>query len=416
MGTSSVRSATFFFLMIALVSLTGIYLKSHKEKRPVIIHNKDWGHSVQRTDDGGYVIAGVSWRLGGWLGNAYLVKTDAGGSELWSKTFGNGDVSMGNSVKQTRDLGFIIAGNTWSSDGRQSDVYLVKTDIDGNRIWSRTYGGKGREEGSSVCQTTDGGFIVAGRTNSFGKGEDDVYLIKTDENGNENWSRAYGGSKRDKGSSVSQTADGGYIVAGRTDSFGEGEDDVYLIKTNADGVMVWSGTFGGKGRDQGNSVCLTDDGGYLVAGTTWSDSGKYSDVYLVKTDNNGKGLWHKTVGGKFGDYGLSVQQADDGGFIVAGNTWPFGRIGSSKVYLLRVDRDGNKVWARTMGAGGSEFGLSVCRAGDGGYVVAGKTVGIQKGDDDVYLVKVLGDGTEAWSRRIGRELPIRVPGPRSPRR
>ena len=139
MGNSSIRSAIFFLLMIVLVSFWGIYLKGHKEKKSVSIHNKDWGHSVRQTADGGYVIAGVSWRLGGWLSDVYLIKTKACGSELWGKTLGKGAVDSGNSVKQTVDLGYIIAGTTWSSDGTQSDIYLVKTDINGNEAGAHQY-------------------------------------------------------------------------------------------------------------------------------------------------------------------------------------------------------------------------------------------------------------------------------------
>ncbi len=397
---SSPRSAIIFLMMIVLVSLLGIYLKGNKTKKPVTVHSKDWGHSVQQTADGGYVIAGVSWRPGGWQSNAYLIKTDARGRKVWSKKFGRGDVNSGNSVKQTMDRGYIIAGTTWSSDKTHSDIYLVKTDRGGNEIWSRTYGGDRRDEGYSVCQTKDRGYVIAGRTGSFGKGKDDVYLVKTDDNGNRIWSRTFGGNLMDQASSVRQTADGGYIIAGRTDSFGKGMTDVYLIKTDNNGNRIWSRTFGGKSRDRGNSIRQTDDGGYIVAGSTWSYSAKNSDVYLIKTDAEGREVWHKTFGGKFGDYGRSVLQTADRGYIVAGNTWPLGRIGSSKVYLLKTDHKGNREWSRTIGAGGSEYGFSVCLTRDGSFIIAGKTVKIDKGDDDVYLIKTLADGTQAWSKTL----------------
>jgi hypothetical protein len=397
---SSTRSAIVFLLMILLVSLLGIYLKGNKGKKSVTIYNKDWGHSVQQTADGGYVIAGVSWRPGGWQSDVYLIKTDSRGSKAWSKTFGRGEVNVGNSVKQTIDRGYIIAGTTWSSNKTHSDIYLVKTDTDGNEIWSRTYGGSRMDEGYSVCQTKDRGYIIAGWTDSFGRGKDDVYLIKTDDNGNMIWSRTFGGSRMDQGYSVRQTTDGGYVIAGRTESFGKGKDDVYLIKTDNNGNMVWSRTFGGKSRDQGNSVRRTVDGGYILAGSTCGYSGTNSDVYLIKTDAEGREVWHKTFGGKFGDYGRSVQQTTDGGYIVAGNTWPLGRIGSSKVYIIKADHIGNKEWARTIGAGGSEYGFSVCLTRDGSYIVAGKTVKIDKGEDNVYLIKTLADGTQARSKTL----------------
>ena len=391
-----IRSAIFFGSTILFVVLLGVYFKGYREKKPVVVQ-KNWGHCVQQTVDGGYVIAGVIWRMGGMQSYVYLVKTGSRGRKLWSKTFGHGDVNSGKSVQQTVDQGFILAGTTWSSDGTYSNIYIVKTDSDGNEIWSRTYGGSGRDEGHSVRQTTDGGYIITGHTDSFGEGKEDVCLIKTDADANEIWSRTYGGSGRDEGHSVRQTTDGGYIIAGHTDSFGEGKDDVYLIKTDADGISLWSKTFGGKGRDWGKSVRQTSDGGYIVAGTKWLFEERYSDVCMIKTDAHGRKTWQKTFGGKYGEYGSSVQQTTDGGYIVSGNTWPFGTVGESKIYLVRTDGNGGKVWVKKLGRGGSVCGLSVCQTADGGYVVVGKTEHVGRDDDDVYLVKTRGDGTQVWS-------------------
>ena len=338
------RSAIFFGLTILFVVFLGIYFRGYKEKQPVIVH-KDWGHFVQQTIDGGYVVARVIWRMGGMQSRVYLVKADARGRKLWSKTFGQGDVNSGKSVQQTADRGYIVAGTTWSSDGADSNIYIIKTDADGNEIWSRTYGGSRRDEGHSVRQTTDGG----------------------------------------------------YIIAGRTDSFGEGSDDVYLIKTDADGNSVWNKTFGGKGRDWAESVRQTSDGGYIVAGTTWPFQERYSDLYMIKTDAAGRKMWHKTFGGRYGDFGYSVQESADGGYIVVGNTRPFGTIGESKIYLLKTDGSGGKVWVKTIGGGASAYGLSVYQTTDGGYIIAGKSERIGADDADIYLVKTDGDGTLTWS-------------------
>jgi hypothetical protein len=393
------RSAIFFVLIILSVVFWGIYFKGYKEKKPVAAH-KEWANCVQQTADGGYVVAGVIWRLGGWQSSVYLVKADTLGRKLWSKTFGRGDVNYGNSVEQTADSGYVVAGTAWPLGETHSDIYVIRTDAEGNEIWSRTYGGSGKDEGLSVCQAADGGYVVAGLTDSFGQGKEDVFLVKTDAEGNEIWSRTYGGSGKDEGLSVCQATDGGYIIAGQTDSFGQGNDDVYLVKADAKGDSVWSKTFGGKGRDWAASVRQTSDGGYVVAGTTWPFEEKYSDVYMIKTDTHGREMWHETFGGKYGDYGRCVQQTVEGGYMVVGNTWPLGRIGESKIYVLKTDDKGGKVWAKTFGGGGSEYGLSVCHAVDGGYIVAGKTERVGANDDDIYLAKIQGDGTQAWSTTL----------------
>jgi hypothetical protein len=388
------RSAVLFGLSLVLVVSAGIYFRSDQEKSPAII-NKDWGNCVQPAGDGGYVVAGVLWRMGGSQSYVCLVKVDAHGRKLWNRIFGQGDVSSGKSIHETADQGYIVAGTTWSAEGTHSDIYLIKTDADGRDVWRRTYGGSGKDEGHSVCLTEDGGYVTAGWTDSFGKGNRDVYLIKTDADGYEIWSRTYGGRGKDEGHSVCQTADGGYVVAGRTDSFGDGHDDVYLIKTDANGNPLWSKTFGGKGRDWGKSVRQAPDGGYIVAGTTWPFEGRYSDVLVIRTNPDGESTWHKTFGGRYGDYGYSVQPTG-GGFVVAGSTRPSGRLGSSEVYLLNTDSDGSKVWSRTYAGAGSQYGFSVCRAMDGGYIVAGKTEPARGDDADIYLIKTTEDGDRVW--------------------
>jgi len=393
------RSAILFWLTILSVIFLGIYFRGYKERNPVIRH-KEWGHSVGQTADGGYVLAGVIWRMGGGQSHVYLVKADGSGRKVWRKTFGQGDVNWGNAVQQTEDEGYVVAGTAWPSDGSQSDIYVIRTDGEGKEVWGRTYGGSGRDEGYSVSQTRDGGYVISGHTDSFGQGKEDVFLVKMDGQGNETWKRTYGGSGKDQGFSVRQTKDGGLIIAGQTDSFGEGGDDVYLIKTDSQGHRIWSKTFGGKGRDWGRSVLQTPDGGYMVVGTTWPFEGKYSDVYMIKTDEGGRKIWERTFGKRYGDYGYSVEQARDGGYVVVGNTRPSGRTGESKLYLLKTDDKGHKVWARTTGGGGSQYGYAVCRAFDGGYVVAGKTVRAGGDDDDIYLVKTDGDGTKAWSTTL----------------
>jgi hypothetical protein len=191
---------------------------------------------VQQTTDGGYIIAGGTDSFGAGIYDAYLVKTDGEGNEEWSRTFGGEDNDTADSVQQTADGGYIIAGDT-ESFGVDGDFYLVKTDGEGNEEWSRAFGGEETEEADSVQQTADGGYIIAGYTISYGAGSWDAYLVKTDGEGNEEWSRAFGGESYDLASSVQQTADGGYIIAGYTESFGAGNYDVYLVKTDGEGVV-----------------------------------------------------------------------------------------------------------------------------------------------------------------------------------
>jgi hypothetical protein len=205
----------------------------------------------------------------------------------FAKTYGGTNNDEASSVQQTSDGGYIVAGYTQSFGAGSWDIFLIKTDANGDVQWAKTYGGTSSDFASSVQQTSDGGYIVAGTTWSFGVGDYDIFLIKTDANGNVQWAKAYGGTNEDRAFSVQQTSDGGYIVAGYTNSFGAGSHDIFLIKTDAYGNVEWAKTYGGTDGDYASSVQQTSDGGYIVAGGTYSFGAGWVDIFLIKTDANG---------------------------------------------------------------------------------------------------------------------------------
>jgi hypothetical protein len=356
----------------------------------------DWdgGRSVQQTTDGGYVIGGytvsfdledINFGLGGL--NVYLFKTNSLGDLQWEKTFGGIESDVGYSVQQTTDGGYVIAGRTESSGAGSSDAYLIKHNAVENGQWSKTYGGSDWDGGRSVQQTTDGGYIIAGSTESFGLGQSDVYLIKIDATGNGQWSKTYGGNEWDQGQSVQQTTDEGFIIVGSTSSFGAGSSDVYLIKTDSSGNLQWEKTFGGIESDVGYSVQQTTDGGYIIAGETKSIGAGNYDFYLVKIDSRGKKQWEKTFGGIESDVGYSVQQTTDEGFIIVGSTNSFGGI--IGLYLVKTDSSGNLQWEKVVGKSIWDIGYSVQQTTDGGYIIAGHTsTSREKESFDVYLIKL----------------------------
>lgn len=204
-------------------------------------------------------------------------------------------------------------------------------------LWTKTFGGYNDDGAYSLRQTFDGGYIIAGWTESFGTGNSDVYLIKTDANGDTVWTKAYGGTRDDESFSVQQTSDSGYIAVGSTYSFGAAyEDDAWLIKTDANGDTLWTKRFGETNHtDRGNSVQQTDEGGYIITGRTESYGLNYASAWLIKTDSSGNKVWDKTFGGSAYDYCRSVRQTGDGGYIAAGETSSYG-AGGKDVYLIRL--------------------------------------------------------------------------------
>jgi len=348
--------------------------------------SRDWGSSVQLTRDEGFVMSGHSYSFGAGGQDVYLMKTNSLGDTLWIRTYGGSGNEKAHRVEATADGGYLVSAETRSFGAGGCDAYLIKTDGLGDTLWTKTYGGTRNDRAVSVQQTADGGYILAGYTESFGAGYRDVYLIKTDCFGRTEWSRAYGGSGSDGAYSVQQTADGGYLVAGKTNSFGAGGLDGYLIKTDSLGGTLWTRTYGGSEDEHAISVEQTADGGYIVAGYTESFGAGYIDVYLIKTDSLGDTLWAYTYGGSGEDVECFVQQTADGGCIVAGYTESLGSDGRD-AYLIKTDSLGDTLWSYAYGGSGVEMASCVQQTEDEGYIVAGYTESFGAGSSDFMLTK-----------------------------
>ncbi len=334
-------------LILALLSVSLVAIFTGYAHAQVVKFAKTYGGTghdeafgVRQTSDGGYIVLGITYTFGMGWGDSYLMKTDAYGNVQWVKTYGGTSYDWTWSFQQTSDGGYILAGVTYSFGVGDGDLFLIKTDANGNVQWTKTYGGGVYDVAYTVLQTSDGGYIAAGRTNSFGVGWHDIFFIKTDANGNLQWAKTYGGTNEDRANSVQQTSDGGYIVVGYTESFGAGGGDIFLIKTDANGNVQWARTYGGANNDWVASFQQTSDGGYILAGWTASFGAGGRDIFLIKTDANGNVQWAKTYGGTNWEWANSVQQTSDGGYIVTGWISSFG-AGSYDAFLIKTDANGN---------------------------------------------------------------------------
>jgi len=350
------------------------------------------GSSLIQTSDGGYAIAGITTSFGAGRGDAYVVKLDANGNLLWTKTIGGESDDWGRSLIQTSDGGYAITGETESFGAGKADVYVVKLDANGNLQWTKTISGESDDWGLSLIQTSDGGYAIAGYTYSFGAGGLDVYVVKLDAHGNLQWTKTIGGPDREEGNSLIQTSDGGYAIAGKTQSFGAGGEDVYVVKLDANGNLQWTKTIGGENEDWGYSLIQTSDGGYAIAGYTVFLGAEPFEVYFVKLDAKGNLQWTKTIGGKWGEAGYSLIQTSDGGYAIAGRYFLIGDHGevyAGYVYVVKLDAKGNLQWTKTIDVKNEYLSeASLIQTSDGGYAIAGATNSFGAGYTDVYVVKL----------------------------
>jgi hypothetical protein len=343
----------------------------------------DEAASVRQTCDGGYIVAGTTNSFGAGMADVWLLRVDERGAKIWDKTLGGTADDRGNSVLQTYDGNFIVAGLTCSKGAGDSDAWLIKTDSDGNVVWDRTFGGPGCDYAVSVRQTFDGGLAIAGVTCSEGAGSEDVWLIKTDASGNLVWSRTYGGAGSDVASSMWQTSDRGFVITGTTDSYGNGGKDVWLVKTDSVGSLLWSKTFGGIENDYAGSGQQTTDGGYVVVGTRGVNGG---DVWLIKTGADGALLWDQTVGETDRDHGTWVEQSKEGGYAITGYTYSVHHY-DCDVVLLYTDEIGQGGPAPCAGAYHDDSGVCITQTSDGGFMIAGNTCSYGAGMCDLWLIK-----------------------------
>lgn len=355
----------------------------------------DGAQAFCETENGGFLIVGYTFSQGTGDADLLVVKTDAEGKKVWTKTYGGAGTEYGCGCLQV-DGGYIITGYTTSFGAGSKDVYLIKIDTKGNEVRSKTFGGAGWDVGKAIAKTDDGGFVVCGFTQSLGNGEEDVYLIKTDGDGNEIWSKSYGEARSEMGNSVYAVPEGGYIIGATTGTTEGGNCDYNLIRTDADGNLIWSKKYAtngsyGHGFDWCTSMCPTRDGGYIMAG--YSDCEDIMNAYVIKTDSQGNEIWSKTFGNStFYDYAASICNSRDGGYIIGGTTKSVDsvKIYNNDFYLVKLDSVGNITSQRVIGGSGLEWGAQVRETENGDIIMIGQTSDRNPASFDVCMIKVSG--------------------------
>jgi len=359
----------------------------------------DAGLGVVETGDGGFVVSGITYSFGAGQSDFYILKIDGNGNRIWEKSFGGDGWDEGGHLVQSGDGGFVVGGYTSSFGLGEYDVCLLKIDREGNLVWYKTYGGPNCDYAFSITEGRDG-FLVAGETFSFGDPDPDAYFLKVDGEGSKVWERTYGGNRSDCATCVIQTGDGGYLAGGYTSSFGAVDDDAYLLKIDCEGGKVWERTYGGSGHDSVAAIAKARDGHYLVV--VRMDT--LGDVLVLNIDPEGNVIWNRTYGGSGVDMAGGIAESIDGGFVLAGATNSFG-AGSMDVYLLMIDNNGDLIWSKAYGGRGEDSAVGIARIGEGEFVVVGQTDSFGAEDKDVYVLKIR-DESLIPIREFGLGFPV----------
>lgn len=361
----------------------------------------------------------------------------------WQKTFGGTSTDEASMIRSTSDGGYIITGLSSSSDGDitdnhgGTDHWVIKLDATGNIEWKKSFGGSGEDKGYDISETADGGYILTGYTNSsdgdvtFNNGSVDYWVVKLDNTGSLQWQKSFGGSSADAPYFIIQTLDGGYAVTGfstSTDGSGDvtgnnGSFDYWFCKMDASGTLQWQKSLGGTATEQSFGIVQTDDSSYVICGYSSSPNtgmvtGNHGDLdyWIVKIDKTGTLVWERSYGGTGTDRAFGINKTSDGGFIINGVSLSTdgdvtGNHGGNDYWVVKLDADGLLLWQHSYGGSDDDFGRIAFELPDGGYMLGGRTnspndgdvIG-NHGDYDYWLLKIDAAGTILWTQCLGGTL------------
>ena len=348
------------------------------------------GYSILQNSDSSIIV------LGGTENNNYdltLLKTDRQGMMIWENTFGGSGYDIAYNLEKTSDSGYLISGTTTSYGQGESDCWLIKTDYLGTIVWNKTYGYAGIENGGQAIEI-DEGYLFIGDTYNIVEQNQNIFLIRANSLGDTLWTKEFGGQETDYGADIVATVDGGYMILGSTQQFSLLNFDIWMIKIDNEGTEQWNKYHGSGSDDYGQTILYLSDGTYLIKAISSAFGNENNSVILLKTDASGNEEWTKSFGGTNSNHGNTIRETDDGSFIMVSSKYDYGN-NDYNIWLIKIDKNGFVEWEKTFGGINSDLGLSVDLSVDGGYLLTGSTGTIGNGDEnssDLWLIKTDSEG------------------------
>ncbi|HWA05235.1 MAG TPA: T9SS type A sorting domain-containing protein [Ignavibacteria bacterium] len=374
------------FLLLISIGILQFLISQPQWQRTIGGSNHDQANCIINTNDGGYAIAGLTFSYAAGYEDIYVVKLTTSGSILWTKTIGTSEVDIAKSILQTSDGGYAIAADIYNNGTTSADLFIIRMDAAGTILWTRTINRAAYDYSCAIIQTNDGGFVIGGMSATGGVFSGDMYVVKLSSAGTYQWSKTYGGTHDEVAYTIIKTTDGGLAFAGYSNSFGP-YNLFNFIKTDSDGNIQWNRLIGETGTGSHiYSIKQTTDGGYILAGEqTPTGTGNY-DMYIVKLNSSGTIEWTRTVIGTGYDMANSVFQTIDGSYILSGYTNSYGS-GGNDMFIVKLNNSGVLQWSKTVGSTGDDQAISVIDANDGGFIATGYTTSFGNGGKDIFIAK-----------------------------
>ncbi len=388
-----------FYILLSLFFLSSSTYAQNKITKKKEVYSAQWqkiyggkeddiAYGIVALENGDSAIVGTCKSYGAQRTDICLTRMSAKGEMKWRLWLGGKKKEEGKAISRAADGSILIVGSSKSfSKNYDYDLYVAKVSLEGKLVWEKNLGGERDEFAGGIAGTDDGGALIVAQSESFGEGDKNIYIAKLDKNGKVLSERTIGGSRADSAQALTRTRDGHFVMVGYREVETSGDTDFFVMKLDQNGKKIWARTYGEEEADSLLGVTPTVDNGIVAVGKTRSYGSEQTDLTVMKFDAKGKLIWHKVYGFKYYEYGNAVATTRDGGFVLVGGTNTLGK-GNHSVYILALDKEGELIWSHVYGDERKDVAHGVARMDDGSIVVVGETNSFKR-EKNFYLIKLL---------------------------